>query len=105
MSADIRVSEAADTPLLATDRRPGIGSDPAADRLQNLLDYVEQVVRLDERPAFRLSEHRLSTGQSLVLHQHELHALPGIRLDLTDEDGPLWLAVERLSRADPPPCS
>ena len=99
-----RVSEAAESLLLAIDRRPGIGSDPATDRLQNLLDYVEQVVRLDERPAFRLSEHRLSTGQSLVLHQHELHALPGIRLDLTDEDGPLWLSVERLSRAEPPPC-
>lgn len=26
-----------------------------ADRLAELLDYVEQVIRLDERPAFRLS--------------------------------------------------
>ncbi len=46
---------------------------PAAERLHNLLRYVEQVVRLDERPALRLSEH-----------------------------GPVWLAVERLRRSDPP---
>jgi hypothetical protein len=90
--------------LLATEQRPGITSDPAADKLRSLLDYVEQVVRLDERPAFRLAEHRLSTGQTLALHQHELHALPGIRHDLTDEDGPIWLAVERLQRGEPPAC-
>jgi very-short-patch-repair endonuclease len=75
---------------------------PAAERLHNLLGYVEQVVRLDERPALRLSEHRLPTGQSFVLHQHELHAMPGVRHDLVDEDGPVWLAVERLRRTDPP---
>jgi very-short-patch-repair endonuclease len=88
--------------LLATEQRAGITSDPAADKLRSLLDYVEQVVRLDERPAFRLAEHRLSTGQTLVLHQHELHALPGIRHDLTDDDGPIWLSVERLRRGEPP---
>jgi hypothetical protein len=27
---------------------------PAAERLHNLLGYVEQVVRLDERPALRV---------------------------------------------------
>jgi hypothetical protein len=75
---------------------------PAAERLHNLLGYVEQVVRLDERPALRLSEHRLPTGQTFVLHQHELHAMPGVRHDLVDEDGPVWLAVERLRRSDPP---
>ena len=77
------------------------GGTPA-ERLHNLLGYVEQVVRLDERPALRLSEHRLPTGQSFVLHQHELHAMPGVRHDLVDEDGPVWLAVERLRRSDPP---
>ncbi|HEX2726400.1 MAG TPA: DNA helicase, partial [Beijerinckiaceae bacterium] len=90
--------------MLATEQRPGTTSDPAADKLRSLLDYVEQVVRLDERPAFRLAEHRLSTGQTLVLHQHELHALPGIRHDLIDEDGPIWLSVERLRRGEPPAC-
>ena len=76
--------------------------DPAAARLHDLLGYVEQVVRLDEKVALRLGEHRLPTGQAFVLHQHELHALPGVRHDLVDEDGAVWLAVERLRRSDPP---
>ena len=76
--------------------------DPAAARLHDLLGYVEQVVKLDEKVALRLGEHRLPTGQAFVLHQHELHALPGVRHDLVDEDGAVWLAVERLRRSDPP---
>ena len=76
------------------------GGTPA-ERLQNLLGYVEQVVRLEERSALRLAEHRLPNGQAFVLQQHELHALPGLRYDLVDEDGPIWLAVERLRRSEP----
>lgn len=78
-------------------------NDPAVERLSDLLDYVEQVVRLDERPAMRLGEHKLPTGQAFVVHQHELHALPGVRHDLIDEDGPIWVAVERLRGAPPQP--
>jgi very-short-patch-repair endonuclease len=73
-----------------------------AERLKELLGYVEQVIRLDERPAFRLSEYRLPTGQSFVFHQHEFHALPGIAHDLTDDDGPIWLTMQRLKRGEPP---
>lgn len=76
--------------------------DPAGERLHGLLGYVEQVVRLDERATMRLGEHRLPTGQAFTLHQHELHALPGVRHDLVDEEGPIWLAVERLRRSGPP---
>lgn len=76
--------------------------DAPAARLTDLLDYVEQVVRLDERVALRIDEHRLPNGQSFVLHQHELQALPGVRHDLLDEDGPIWLAVQRLRRGNPP---
>jgi hypothetical protein len=76
--------------------------DSAVERLQELLGYVEQVIKLDERPAFRLSEHRLTTGQTFVLHQHELHALPGITHDITDEDGAIWLDVQWLKRGEPP---
>src|SRR5215212_4725293 len=74
----------------------------AAERLHDLLGYVEQVVRLDEKPALRLAEHRLPNGETFVLSQHELHALPGVRYDLLDEDGPIWLAIERLRRREPP---
>jgi hypothetical protein len=79
-----------------------VNSGPAAERLKELLGYVEQVVRLDERPAFRLAEFRLPMGQIFVFHQHEFHALPGIRHDLADEDGPIWLSIERLKRGEPP---
>jgi very-short-patch-repair endonuclease len=79
-----------------------VDSGPATERLKELLGYVEQVIRLDERPAFRLAEFRLPTGQTFVFHQHELHALPGIRHDLADEDGPIWLSIERLKRGEPP---
>jgi len=74
----------------------------SVERLKGLLDYVEQIIKLDERPAFKLSEYRLATGQTYLFHQHEFHALPGVAHDLTDEDGPIWLAVERLKRNDPP---
>jgi very-short-patch-repair endonuclease/transcription elongation GreA/GreB family factor len=74
----------------------------AAERLHDLLGYVEQVIKLDERPAYRLAEYRVATGQTYAFHQHELHALPGVTHDLTDEDGAVWLAVERLKRTEPP---
>jgi hypothetical protein len=76
--------------------------DAAVERLQELLGYVEQVIKLDERPALRLSEHRLASGQAFVLHQHELHALPGVTHDITDEDGAIWLEIQRLKRGEPP---
>jgi hypothetical protein len=45
--------------------------EAAVARLAKLLAYIGEVVRLDERPAFRLADHRLATGQRLVLHRHE----------------------------------
>jgi hypothetical protein len=76
--------------------------DAAAERLTELLGYVEQVIKLDERPAFRLGEYRLPTGQTFVFHQHEFHGLPGVTHDLVDEDGPIWLTMRRLKRGEPP---
>jgi very-short-patch-repair endonuclease len=72
-------------------------------KLIGLLDYVEQVVRLDERVAFRLSEYRLPDGTSFALTKDDTQGLPGIRHDITDDDGPVWFEVERLTRRDPPP--
>src|SRR5947207_10900804 len=74
----------------------------AAERLHELLGYVEQVVKLDENPAFKLAEYRLSNGQTYQFHENQFHALPGIRHDQTDEDGPIWLTAERLKRRQPP---
>lgn len=81
----------------------GGDQSPAAQKLIGLLGYVEQVMRMDERVALRLAEHRLPNEQTLTLHQHELTALPCIRHDVIHDDGPVWLSVERPRRTAPPP--
>ena len=74
----------------------------AAKRLDGLLDYVEALVKLDERLAARLAQHRLADGSQFILHQHELAGLPGLSLDGSDSEGPIWLRIERLQRTAPP---
>ncbi|MFK4720805.1 very-short-patch-repair endonuclease [Bradyrhizobium niftali] len=71
-------------------------------KLIGLLDYVEQVVRLDERVSFRLSEYHLPDGTSFTIRQADTRNLPGIRHDHNDDDGPIWLELERLTRKEPP---
>ena len=71
-------------------------------RLVGLLDYVEQVVRLDERVAFQLSEYRLSDGSTFAITKSDTENLPGVRHDSRDDDGQVWLEVERLGRKEPP---
>ena len=84
--------------------RPGgrITMPDARQKLIGLLDYVEQVVRLDERVAFRLSEYRLPDGSTFAVGKSDTQNLPGVRHDHRDEEGPVWLEVERLVRKEPP---
>ena len=72
------------------------------EKLIDLLDYVEQVVRLDERVAFRLSEYRLPDGTTFAIGEPDTRNLPGIHHDLREEEGPVWLEVMRLARREPP---
>src|SRR5271165_1103925 len=72
------------------------------DRLINLLDYVEQVVRLDERVAFRLSEYRLPDSTTFAVQESATRNLPGVHHDVRDEEGSAWLEVARLARKEPP---
>jgi hypothetical protein len=72
-------------------------------KLVGLLDYVEQVIRLDERVTFRLSEYRLPDGSRFALAMADTHHLPNVRHDLRDDEGPVWLEIERLARKEPPP--
>jgi hypothetical protein len=74
----------------------------ARQKLIGLLDYVEQVVRLDERVAFRMSEFRLPDGSTFAIRRADTQNLPGVRHDLRDEEGQVWLEVERLARREPP---
>jgi hypothetical protein len=43
----------------------------ARQKLIGLLDYIEQVVRLDERVAFRLSEYHLPDGSTFAVHKRD----------------------------------
>jgi hypothetical protein len=52
-------------------------------KLVGLLDYIEQVIRLDERVAFRLSEYRLPDGSTFALPSADTHNLPNVRHDWT----------------------
>ncbi len=72
-------------------------------KLVGLLDYIEQVVRLDERVAFRLSEYRLPDGSTFAVSKADTQNIPSVRHDLRDEEGPVWLEIERLARKEPPP--
>jgi hypothetical protein len=45
---------------------PNDAEDVSVERLKELLDYVGQVIKLDERPAFKLSEYRLGTRRLTV---------------------------------------
>jgi multidrug efflux pump subunit AcrA (membrane-fusion protein) len=75
------------------------------ERLIGLLDYVKQVVRLDEHVAFRLSEYRLPDGTAFAVGEPDTRNLPGIHHDVREEEGPVWLEVMRLARKEPPPPS
>lgn len=74
----------------------------AARRFKGLLDYVEALVKLDERVATRLAQHKLADGSQFILHQHEFTGLAAVRGDLSDQDGPIWLRIQRLQRTNPP---
>jgi hypothetical protein len=69
-------------------------------KLVGLLDYVEQVVRLDERVAFKLSEYHLPDGSNFVVTKSDSQNLPSVRHDNRDEEGPVWLEVQRLPFAE-----
>ena len=72
-------------------------ADPSRDRLIALVEYVEHVHRLSEAPIFGLAEYR-----QLSYHESSLKARIGIKHDQSDEDGAIWLSIERLKRIPPP---
>lgn len=72
------------------------------ERLIRLLDYVEQVVRLDERVAFSLAEYRLPDGTTFAIREDDTRNLPGIHHDVREEEGSVWLEIARLARKEPP---
>jgi hypothetical protein len=72
--------------------------DPIAQPLKDILRYLAEVVRLDGSQV----NGRPPNDHRFVLHQSEFDGLPGITYDTRDEDGAVWLAVERLTDLSPP---
>lgn len=69
------------------------------DRLDELLDYVHHVGKLNQKPIFRIEEYK-----QLNIWEHELKGKIGIQHNIIDDDGvSIWLRIERLKRLAPPP--
>ena len=66
-------------------------------RLNGLLTYVEEMARLTESAVFSLRSYR-----ALAFHEYQLRDRVGILHDLVDDEGAVWLKLDRLQRHDPP---
>ena len=78
-------------------------SKTAAETLVDLLDYIEQVVRLDEKIALPFGglppSGRIDGGNP---RRGSFGAARHRRTDLPDAEAPIWLAIDRLVRMAPP---
>jgi len=70
---------------------------PAQVGVTQLIEYVRVLVELADKPVWSLASY-----QNVVLHEEDLRNRIGIRHDLTDVDGPIYLKIDRLRRIDPP---
>ncbi|MCG8696071.1 MAG: hypothetical protein MI806_33055, partial [Minwuiales bacterium] len=66
-------------------------------RLNGLLTYVEEMARLTESAVFSMRNYR-----ALAFYEHQLRDRVGILHDLVDDEGAVWLKLDRLQRHDPP---
>ncbi|MBI4523878.1 MAG: hypothetical protein HY695_08720, partial [Deltaproteobacteria bacterium] len=72
-------------------------SSDVRKRLRELVEYVQELVRQGEKPVFALSDY-----DNVLYYESELKSQVGVQHDIEDEDGPIWLKIERLKRIDPP---
>jgi very-short-patch-repair endonuclease len=70
---------------------------PGQRGLTQLIEYVRVLIELGEKPVWSLASYN-----NVVLHEDDLRNRIGIRHDLTDIDGPIYLKIDRLRRTDPP---
>ena len=66
-------------------------------KLIDLLDYVDHMVKLGEKPVFNLNNYK-----QLKYHEIELKNRIGITHNIPTDEGQIWLKIERLRRIDPP---
>jgi len=70
---------------------------PEKVRVTQLIDYVRTLVELSDKAVWSLGSYK-----NLLLHESDLRNRIGIRHDQADDDGSIYLKVERLRRIDPP---
>lgn len=66
-------------------------------KLIDLIDYVDHLVRLGEKPVFNIKSYK-----QLTYHEVDLRNRIGIEHNLSSDEGQIWLKIERLQRIDPP---
>jgi len=67
-------------------------------KLIDLIDYVDHLVRLSEKPVFNIKSYK-----QLAYYEVDLRNRIGIEHNLSIDEGQVWLKIERLQRIDPPP--
>ena len=77
-----------------------MSSQDGKERLLQLLDYVQHIVRLPERARFSVKD-----SGSFVYLQENLHKQIGVQYDVRGPHGRAWLKLVRLQRIDPPEVS
>ena len=70
---------------------------PSQRGVTQLIDYVRVLIELSDKAAWSLSSYG-----NVVLHEDQLRNRVGVRHDLPDADGPVFLKIDRLRRIDPP---
>ncbi len=66
--------------------------------LNDLLNYVHELGKRNQKPIFRIEEYK-----QLTIWEHELKGKIGIQHNTIDNDGiSIWLRIERLKRLAPP---
>jgi very-short-patch-repair endonuclease len=89
-----------DRELIEAEAKQKSFQKPAPDnhsRLSDLLEYLEHLAKLGEKPVFNLKEY-----QQLVFSESDLKGQIGITHDVSTDGEPVWLRIERLQRTNPP---
>ena len=66
-------------------------------RLYGLLNYIHHLGKCNQKPIFRIDEYKQS-----IIWEHQTKGSLGIKHNIEDLDGPIWLRIERLKRTLPP---
>lgn len=79
---------------------PAPNPEQDRERLSAILQYLEDWDNLVRKPVTTVEGYRAG----LAAHQHEVENLPGVRLQVQEEDGEdTWLTVSRLAKEAVPP--